>query len=169
VNLPPRPRPSEIGVFVPAEEVFPGTEANERTLIEVLATLSRDDTLFHAARINTLISGHGDFDVKPRQQQALSLFCTSEQIDRINDFARRHKTSGPPAVFFRGQLLELMRWAARYCKNLRGDGTTYDDPAFRERLVKAVLIAGTLWSNRTVGDTLSANGDVAELRLAADL
>jgi hypothetical protein len=177
VNRPPRPplfgrdtpqaSPSEVGVFVPVEEVFPGTEANERTLIEVLSTLSRDDTLFHAARINTLISGPGDYDIKPRQQAALSWLCTTEQIDRINDFARRHKTSGVPAVFFRGQLLELMRWAARYCKNLPGDGTTFDDPAFRERLVKAALIAGTLWGARTFRDKLSADGDIAELRRRA--
>jgi hypothetical protein len=31
----------------------------------VLSTLSRDDTLFHAARMNTLISGPGDYDIKP--------------------------------------------------------------------------------------------------------
>jgi len=159
--------PSEVGVFVPVEEVFPGTEANERALIEVLSTLSRDDTLFHAARINTLISGPGDYDIKSRQQTALSWLCTTAQIDRINDFVRRHKASGVPAVFFRGQLLELMRWAARYCKNLPGDGTTFDDPASRERLVKAALIAGVLWGVRTYRDKLSADGDIAELRLRA--
>jgi hypothetical protein len=60
-----------------------------------------------------------------------------------------------------------MRWAARYSKNLPGDGTTFDDPAFRERLVKATLIAGTLWGTRTFRDKLSAGGDIAELRLRA--
>lgn len=158
---------SEVELFVPVDEVFPGTEPNERTLVQVLVTLSRDDTLFQCARINTLISGFGDFDTKPRQQQALNLHCTQEQIERINDFAKRHKAFGPPVVFFRGQLLELMRWAARYCKNLPSDGRTYEDPAFRERFAKAALIAGSLWGKRTYRDKLSTDVDVAEVRLRA--
>jgi hypothetical protein len=166
-GAPTTPTTSEVGLFVPVEEVFPGTEANERTLVQLLATLSRDDTLFQCARINTLISGFGDFDDRPRQQRALDLHCTPEHIKRINDFARRHKTFGPPAIFFRGQLLELTRWAARYCKNLPGDGRTYECPAFRERFAKAALIAGELWGKRTLGDKLSADVDVAEARLSA--
>jgi hypothetical protein len=75
-----------------------------------------------AARLNTSISGPGDFEVQPRQQQALSTMCTTAQIDRVNDFARRHRAAGVPAVFFRGQLLELMRWTARHAKNLPSDG-----------------------------------------------
>ena len=159
--------PSEVGLFVPVEEVFPGTEGSERALIKVLATLSCDDTLFQCARTNILISGFGDFDNKPRQEQALAQLGTREHISCINNFARRHKTSGTPAVFFRGQLLELMRWAARYCKNLPGDGRTYEDPAFRERFVKAALIASGLWGKRTYRDKLSAGGDVGEVRQRA--
>jgi hypothetical protein len=83
-------------VFVPVEEVFPGTEANERTLLDLLGTLSRDDTLFQCARINTTVSGQGVPDVKLRQQQVLQGFCTPEQISRINDFAIRH--AGGPAL-----------------------------------------------------------------------
>lgn len=83
-------------MFVPVEEVFPGTEANERTLLDLLGTLSRDDTLFQCARINTTVSGQGVPDVKLRQQQVLQGFCTPEQISRINDFAIRH--AGGPAL-----------------------------------------------------------------------
>jgi len=115
----PAPK-NEIGLFVPVEEVFPGMTADEGTLLSLLRELSRDDTLFMAARLNTIISGPGDFEVRSRQQQALSTMCTTAQIDRLNDFARRHKAAGVPAVFFRGQLLELMRWTARNAKNLPG-------------------------------------------------
>ena len=114
-------RKSEVGLFVPVEEVFPGMTADESTLLSLLKGLSRDDTLFMAARLNTMISGPGDFEIQPRQQQALSTMCTSAQIDRVNDFARRHRDAGTPAVFFRGQLLELMRWTARHAQNLPGD------------------------------------------------
>jgi hypothetical protein len=61
--------PTEVGLFVPPEAVFPGAQANEQALTEVLSTLSRDDALFHCARSNTIISGPGDFDVKGRQQR----------------------------------------------------------------------------------------------------
>jgi hypothetical protein len=97
------PSNNEVGVYVTVEEVFPGTKADKRTLVALLETLSRDDTLFHAARLNIITSGPGDFDIRPRQQQALNVLCTPEQIDRINDFARRHKAAGPPIVFFRGR------------------------------------------------------------------
>jgi hypothetical protein len=66
------PPKSEVGLFVPVGEVFPGMTADESTLLSLLQGLSRDDTLFMAARLNTIISGPGDFDVQPRQQQALS-------------------------------------------------------------------------------------------------
>jgi hypothetical protein len=154
-------------VFVTVEDIFPGTKADERTLLALLERLSRDDTLFNAARVNTLITGPGDFDAKGRQQAALGTYWTPEQVERINDFARRHPGSGTPFVFFAGQLRELVRWTARYAKNLPGDGDTFKDPEVRERFVKAALIASTLWSNRTYGDKLSAEGEVAEVRMRA--
>ncbi len=162
----PAPK-NEIGLFVPVEEVFPGMTADEGTLLSLLRELSRDDTLFMAARLNTIISGPGDFEVRSRQQQALSTMCTTAQIDRLNDFARRHKAAGVPAVFFRGQLLELMRWTARNAKNLPGDGTTYEVPENRERFVKAALIAGGLWGQRIYGSKLSAAAPVDKARLKA--
>jgi hypothetical protein len=163
----PEATPREVGVFVTVEDVFPGTKADEHTLIALLECLSRDDTLFHAASVNTLITGPGDYDVKGRQQAALATYCTPEQIERINNFARRHQSSGPPVIFFAGQMRELMRWTARYAKNLPGDGNTFEDPAVRERFVKAALIASTLWSNRIYGDKLSAEVEVPKERLGA--
>ncbi len=154
-------------MFVTVEDVFPGTKADEHTLIALLECLSRDDTLFHAARVNTLITGPGDYDVKGRQQAGLATYCTPEQVERINNFVRRHQCSAPPVIFFAGQMRELMRWTARYAKNLPGDRNTFENPAVRERFVKAALIASTLWSNRIYGDKLSAEGEVTEVRLRA--
>jgi hypothetical protein len=159
--------PTEVGLFVPADAVFPGTESSERSLIDVLSTLSRDDTLFFCARVNTLVSGPGDFDFKGRQQRALSMLCTPGEIDRVNAFARAHPHSGSPTIFFRGQLLELIRWAARYCRNLPGDGITFTEPTTRSQFVKAALIAGMVWSRRVYGDRLSAADDIVDARRRA--
>jgi hypothetical protein len=40
--------------------VFPGLKGTHRELMQLLSTLSRDDTLFQCARINTIVSGFGD-------------------------------------------------------------------------------------------------------------
>jgi hypothetical protein len=101
-----------------------------------------EQDVFHAARLNTLISGPGDFDTKRRQQLALNALCTNQQINQINTFIRtRGSTAGSVAIFFRGQILEFMRWAARHCTNHRGDGETFNDPVQREKFLKALLIS----------------------------
>jgi DNA-binding Xre family transcriptional regulator len=162
-----RVNPSDISLFVPADAVYPGVESTEQTLLDLLATLSRDETLLVCGRVNTIVTGPGDFDYKGRQQQALNLLCSREEIDRINVFAKAHNTAGPPAVFFRGQLLELMRWTVRYSQNLPGDGQTFLDPAVRSRFVKAALIASMLWSRQTYADRLSGDDDVDTARKRA--
>jgi hypothetical protein len=151
--------PSEISLLVPPEVLFPGTAANESALLDTLANLSRDDTLFECARANIVVTGAGGDDQQGRQQRLLYRLLTSGEIDQINAFARAHQ-AGLPIVFFRGQLLELMRWVARHCQNLPGDGTTYADPNTRRNFVKAALIAGMLWSYRVYGTRLRGDGNI---------
>jgi hypothetical protein len=156
--------PNEVGLFVPPEAVFPGTPSTAEALVEVLSTLSRGDTFFHCARANTIVSGHAGLDTKERQQILLNNLCTREEIDRINAFTQEHPGSGAPTVFFRGQLLELIRWVARHCRNLPGDGNTFNDRATLSRFVKAALIAGMLWSQRVYADRLSGGGPIEDVR-----
>lgn len=147
--------PGEVRLLVPPDEIFRGTAHDEETLLGVLATLSRDDTLIHCARLNTLVSGPGGYDFKGRQQRALQVLCTNEQIDRINAFARKFPRAEAPTIFFRGQVLELMRWTARHCRNLPNDGTTFTSAETRSQFVKAALIAGMLRSQSVYGNRLS--------------
>lgn len=159
--------PTEIGVFVPPEAVFPGTKGTEAELVQALSRMSRDDALFWCGRVNTIVSGPGDFDIKGRQQRAITTLCTPLEIERINAFARAQPSPGPPTVFFRGQMLELVRWVARCCRNLPGDGETFKVPETRSRFVMAALIAGMIWSRRIYGDKLSRGGEVQEMRRRA--
>jgi hypothetical protein len=48
--------------------MFQGTPSTAEALIEVLAKLRRDDTLFHCARTNTIVSGHASLDGKQQQE-----------------------------------------------------------------------------------------------------
>ncbi len=150
-------------MLVPPEVLFAGTTGSEAALLDTLATLSRDDTLFECARTNIVVTGAGDDDQQRRQQRLLYRLLTSSDIDQVNAFARAHQ-AGLPIVFFRGQLLELMRWVARHCRNLPGDGTTYADPNTRRNFIKAALIAGMLWSYRVYGTRLKGDGKIESRR-----
>jgi hypothetical protein len=156
-----------VGVFVPPGAVFPGLEPTERALMAILETLSRDDTLFMCARINIIVSGFGDFEVKSRQEQAINNLKVPGLLDRINDYCRLRPPGKLPVVFFRGQMLELMRWVSRYGRNLPSDGASLDDPQRRENFVKAALIASELWGKRIFGDKLTPNVGLAEMRRRA--
>ena len=129
------------------------------SLLDTLANLSRDDTLFECARANIIVTGAGADDPLQAPTEALDRLLTTQDIDQINAFARAYGAP-PPIVFFRGQMFELMRWVARHCRNLPGDGTTYADANTRRNFVKAALIAGMLWSYRIYGMRLKGDGSV---------
>ena len=174
ILLPSRPQappqgegPREHGLFVPPEALFPGLEPTEATLTALLSTLSRDAVLLACGRLNTIVSGIGDPDPKPRQERAIRLMCSPEDLRRINAFAEAHPESGLPNVFFRGQLLELMRWAVRYCLPTPGEDLLFNDPAARTQFLQAALIASTLWSNRVFADRLSATLPIDQARQRA--
>ncbi len=128
---PPRVSSREIGVYVPPEALFPDLEATEATMAALLGTLSRDAVLLACARLNTVVSGSGYPDHKPRQERAIGLICNDEDLRRINAFAATRPGGDPPTVFFRGQILELMRWAVRCCAAIPDNGTAFNDPAAR--------------------------------------
>lgn len=168
MQRPPPTVPSrEINVFVPSDALFPDLEPSETTIAALLGTLSRDAVLLACARLNTIVSGTGHPDNKPRQERAISLICNADDLHRINAFAKARPEHDLPAVFFRGQILELMRWAVRCCPPVADDGTALNDPAARTRLLQAALIASTLWTNRIIADRLSSTLPVPEARQRA--
>jgi hypothetical protein len=93
---------NEIGVFVPPEALFPGIEATEATMQELLRPLGRDAVLIACARLNTVVSGTGVPDIKARQERAIGMICSGEDLRRINEFARGRPSGDLPIVFFRG-------------------------------------------------------------------
>jgi hypothetical protein len=85
----------------------------------------------------------------------------------------RIKTLRPPTgrcmpnIFFRGQLLELMRRAAQACDPAPGTGADFVDPQARSRFLAAALIAGDLWNRRIYADRLSGEPEIDEARKRA--
>ena len=72
-----------------------------------------------------------------------------------------------PNIFFRGQLLELMRQAAQACDPAPGSGDDFLDPEARSRFLAAALIAGDLWNRRIYADRLSGEPEIDEARKRA--
>ena len=67
----------------------PDLEASETTIAALLGTLGRDAVLMACARLNTVVSGTGHPDHKPRQERAIGLICNEE--------LRMHGPVGEPA------------------------------------------------------------------------
>jgi hypothetical protein len=134
--------------------------------MSLLSDLSRTDTLFWCARLNLVISANASTDSIKAQQFGLNQFFISKEIQAINDFARSHGGANRIKVFFRGQILELLRWVALFCIDHPGDGTTYDDPLIRRKFAQAALIASDVWANRIFKNKFSLDGgiDVARRR-----
>lgn len=154
---------NQIGLLLPASELFPGIDCSAGTLKTVLNGLSLTDTLFWCARLNLVVCDpHVDHLTK--QQFGLNQFLTTEDISRVNEFARRHGGAEQVTVFFRGQLLELIRWVALYCTDHPNDGTTFEDPSVRRKFAQAALMAGELWSTRIFGDRFSAEAELGVAR-----
>jgi hypothetical protein len=161
------PTSREIDVFVPPEALFPHLEPSEATMATLLGALGRNAVLLAGARLNMVVNGTGNPDLEPRQARAIGLICDLEDLRQIRAFAATRPGNDFPIVFFRGQILELMRWAVRCCPAIPDDGTTFNDPAARKRLLQATLVASTLWSRRVFAGRLSGTLPVDEARQRA--
>ena len=152
--------PDQIEVYVPVSAVFPDLRGDFQTFKSLLHGLSRTDTLFWCARLNLVISDPSDVHHIARQQFGLNQFLTTEEINRVNDFVRETGDAERVKVFFRGQLLELVRWVVLYCHDHPEDGTTFEDPEIQRKFAQAALIASDIWARRVFGDRFSLSGGV---------
>jgi hypothetical protein len=149
-----------VGVYIPVSEVFPDIQSDFRTFKTLLNSLSLTDTLFWCARLNLVISDPSEGDHVAKQQFAISQFLRAEDIKALNKFAQKSGGSKNVIVFFRGQLLELIRWVTLHCENQPGDGNTFEREEVRRSFAKAALIASDVWAKRVFGNAFSLDGGV---------
>lgn len=146
-------------VSVPVAALFPGVTADLPTLRNVLGTLSRGDALFSCARLNLVLSNPEGPSPAERQRWAARRFLTGPGLRRLDRFAKDHGGANAIALFARGQLLELMRWAALVAPDQPDDGNTFRDVGVRRRFVQAALIAGEIWERRVYANGLNLTAD----------
>lgn len=174
-----RPKPQfdrNIAFFVPVAVPFPGVSADCKTLRSLLEPLDLTEILFIAARLNLILSDK--VSDEPRDvhwsvrhqnlQSALVLsFFGEEQVNRIDGYIKASKAGpGDWQVFFRGQLLELIRQACAVCTERANAPRIETDPKRRERFGKAALIASELWSERVYQGRFSGSADLEDKRHA---
>lgn len=159
-----------LGIYVPFDEVFPSASSDFASFQSGVRQLSRTDALFWCARLNLLLSNPSNREHRRKQESAIRVLFTADEIARINAFARTHQREGYDighiAVFFRGQLLELMRWVCLWCEDHPDDGMTFERPTVRSTFAQVALMASDLWSRRVYGDRFSLDGgrDLAQNR-----
>jgi hypothetical protein len=144
---------AHVGIYVPISAIFPETEPTFSSFRSLLGRLSRTDVLFWCARLNSIVSGQSGLSHEQRQAFGRRQFLSQAEIGLLDRFcSNQNRPVGSVTVFFRGQILELFRWAALYCDDQDGDRTTFEDPEMRRTFAQACLIASDLWSRRVYGE-----------------
>lgn len=110
-----------------------------------------------------MISNSG-IDSIETQGHCIAIFLDPDEIALVNAFARERGGASRVAFFFRGQLLELLRWAALLCSDHPNDGTTFDSRDTRRAFVRAALMASDVWGRRIYRDRLDGDYSAAQLR-----
>ncbi|WP_089943294.1 hypothetical protein [Candidatus Entotheonella palauensis] len=158
--------PNPIGIYVPCYEVFPNTSVNFSNFKLHVDQLSRTESLFLCARINSILLNSANNNEHLKQEYLVHQFFTTDEIIRINEFSQSQRNTYT-IVFFRGQLLELMRWICLWCEDHADDGITFEEPETRRRFAKAALMASDLWGHRIYRERFALDGgiDLARRRL----
>ncbi|MHB9109670.1 MAG: hypothetical protein ACYDCO_21680 [Armatimonadota bacterium] len=159
---------TEYGSILILNDVFPTEHYSYEYLLDTVKDLSRTDTLLWCGRLNSIISNPFNTNHANNQRIAGGLFLTEEQAKRASEVIIKREGIERNTLFFRGQLLELIRICSIVSVDSDQDGRTYEDPLVRERFVKAALMAGELWSNLTYRSSFTEGGiEVNRRRLAA--
>ena len=159
---------AQVGIYVPISAIFPDANPTFNSFRALLRRLSRTDALFWCARLNHVVSGQSALSHEQRQAFGLRQFFSQAEIGLLDRFcSNQNRPPGSVTVFFRGQILELFRWAALWCDDQDNDGTTFEDPEVRRTFGQACLIASDFWSRRVHGEALDlADGLEAARRRA---
>src|SRR6266446_3687823 len=157
-----------MGVFVPASILFPDADSSFATFRSLLQGLSRTDVLFWCARLNHVLAGTTGLTHEQRQAFGLRQFSTTGQLRRLDEYCKQHnRSTSDVTIFFRGQVLELLRWAALYGDDHADDGTTFESPATRQDFLHACLLASEYWGERVYGNALDLADGLAAARQRA--
>ncbi|QQN62166.1 winged helix-turn-helix domain-containing protein [Bradyrhizobium diazoefficiens] len=138
----------DVSSFADIAHVY-GLPSTEGYAANLLASLPLQETVILCARLNAIVSGIGIASMERRNRAAMSLIALPKEEQRILSFTGPRGGYRTHAVFFRGQLLHLMRLAVRHCSPESRPGF-YEAPKNRVQFLKVALVASALWTERTM-------------------
>jgi hypothetical protein len=147
--------PRDTTVFADIANIY-GLPATEEFAAGILSALDLKMTVVICGRLNAIISGIGNLSTERRNALAMKFLAVPKEERRILNFVGPRGGYERRPVFFRGQLLELMRLAVKYCRK-EPFPTCYDDPKNRSQFLKAALIASSLWTARVLPSRFDIN------------
>lgn len=146
-------------------EVFPGLPDSFAEFKQIVRRLSRTDALLWCGRINVHLGYPLRHDPVQVQRALVDAFFEGEDLERLRSLAKARE--GGVQVFFRGQMLELLRWVSLLAHDAENDGTSFEDAGLRRDFVRAALMASDIWGRRIYPDGLSLDGGLVEARRRA--
>lgn len=135
-----------IETYISVSEVFPDTKNDFYDFVHLLKTLSKTDSIFWCARLNIVLSSTA-LTQNEKQQFCVSQLLSAEDIKILNDAVTK-KGKKSALLFFRRQILELLRWILLYCNDSDNDGNTFEDIETRRTFAKALLISSNIWGEQ---------------------
>lgn len=138
-----------IHTYVHVEIPFPDEHANLAAIQAILQRIPQDLALCIVCIANRELVAPTGESRKVRQQRILSWMAHQEDIERMNWFIRENQ-GAPVFPFFRGQMLELLRWILLYCPDAESDiERGLANLEVRRELFKAALMSSEIWGQRT--------------------
>jgi hypothetical protein len=160
---------NQIGVFLTLEHLFAGERAGIELLRSLLRELNKSDTIVVSSRLNLIVSDHltegpGSWSERHLRKQLFLVreFFEPHLFPRVEAFIKQYPNF---SIFFRGQLIELIRWAALFGRDGDLNDELAKDPAKRAIFSKALLTVNSLWEKRIYQDQLRSEGDLTARRL----
>jgi hypothetical protein len=157
--------PAEVSVYVELSDLVPRQKCTLAHLAECLGALPLNSALLMCARANQIISGPGTASRMDRQRKLANSLLSTEAGQRLNRVVRA-RSAGDPAktfLFFRAQLLELVRWVLLLCNDETVPAGFSWTQTEKELFVQAALICSRI-SEAKVLATLRDNVSVPALK-----
>ena len=136
-----------IASYISIKELFPEEEANLDVFKNYLSDISLTDSIIMCARINNIIT-HYNTERFNGQQRIVEMLMSAYEISVLNNVASRKKVGKNIVIFFRGQILELLRWIVLYSKDKPNDGETFSSQEIRSKFLRLLLMASDIWTKR---------------------
>lgn len=153
---------TQITVFTTPDIFYKDLNTDFANFRNMLSKLSCSDAIFWCARINLALNATGNMEAQAPLFESLT---TSRERYWLQKALRKNRREGTTnTIFFRGQMLELIRWIALFCHDHSDDGTTFNNEDTKITFFKCALIASNMWDRQTFGTALHDEVDTERIR-----